>query len=102
MNGFKRGDRVRLGEHIGVVVETRIESFGPQGCTHHEQVLTVSFGADRYTMRAAHFTHESADQEAVAEPDENRDWRDDPANAWCKVCDRGLEGCTHSPVDPEH
>ena len=34
--------------------------------------------------------------------DENRDWRDDPANAWCKVCDRGLEGCTHSPVDPEH
>lgn len=37
----------------------------------------------------------------VTEPDENRDWRDDPANVWCKVCDRGLEGCTHSPVDPE-
>lgn len=26
------------------------------------------------------------------------DWRDDPANAWCKVCDRGLEGCTHDSV----
>ena len=25
---------------------------------------------------------------------------DDPANAWCTVCDRGLEGCTHSPGDP--
>ena len=28
------------------------------------------------------------------------EWRDDPANAWCKVCDRGLEGCTHESGDP--
>ena len=31
--------------------------------------------------------------------DGKSDWRDDPANAWCKVCDRGLEACTHEPGD---
>lgn len=34
---------------------------------------------------------------------ESQDWRDDPANAWCKVCDRGAEGCLHrQPTVQDH
>lgn len=23
------------------------------------------------------------------------EWKDDPANFWCRVCDRGAESCFH-------
>ena len=49
-------------------------------------------------MRAAEIDFDALTPTTNGSGPNPEDWRDDPANAWCKVCDRGLEGCTHDPV----
>ena len=61
-------------------------------------ITPEQFDALTAPMRAAEIDFDALTPTTNGSGPNPEDWRDDPANAWCKVCDRGLEGCTHDSV----